>query len=139
MTEKPAKNFTFRKSARLSRKKHIKELFEEGSSFFIFPFKVLYREDPQHLLPSNQVLISVPKKFNKSAVKRNKIKRLIREAYRLNQHILSEASDKKYFIAYIYVSGDILQYKEVENKLNKVLIRLKNIALGRNSRKPDKI
>ena len=129
MTEKPIR-FAFKKSARLSRRKDIKELFEKGSSFFLYPFKVLYLLDSQNRASSNQVLISVPKKHQKTAVNRNRIKRLIREAYRLNQHILSEVSDKKLLIAYIYVSGDLLEYKEVETKLKKVLVRLKNIAQG---------
>jgi ribonuclease P protein component len=136
LTEKPVIRFTFNKSARLSSRKDIKELFEKGSSFFLFPFKVLYLEDQQENNPSNQVLISVPKRHHKTAVKRNRIKRLIREAYRLNQHILSEVSDKKLLIAYIYVSGDVLQYKEVESKLKKVLIRLKNIVQGKEPSKP---
>ena len=130
MTEKPVIRFTFNKSARLSSRKDIKELFEKGSSFFIYPFKVLYLEDLQERISSNQVLISVPKKHQKTAVNRNRIKRLIREAYRLNRHILSEVSDKKLWIAYIYVSGDVLEYKEVETKLKKVLVRLKNMASG---------
>ena len=50
---------------------------------------------------------------------------MIREAYRTNQHILSETSDKKFFIAYIYVGKDVLQFKEVESKLIKALLRLK--------------
>ncbi|NNF21326.1 MAG: ribonuclease P protein component [Saprospiraceae bacterium] len=129
--------FTFNKSARLSSRKDIKELFEKGSSFFLFPFKVLYLEDPQQSSSTHQVLISVPKKNHKSAVKRNRIKRLIREAYRLNQHIISEVSEKKLLIAYIYVSGDVLPYKEVETKLKKVLIRLKNIVQGKESSKPE--
>ena len=131
MTEKPVIRFTFKKSARLSRRKDIKELFEKGSSFFLFPFKVLYLEDSQDGISANQVLISVPKKHQKTAVNRNRIKRLIREAYRLNQHILAEVTDKKLLIAYIYVSGDVLEYKEVEIKLKKVLVRLKNIIQGK--------
>lgn len=136
LTEKPVIRFTFNKSARLSSRKDIKELFEKGSSFFLFPFKVLYLEDQKENNPSHQILISVPKRHHKTAVNRNRIKRLIREAYRLNQHILSEVSDKKLLIAYIYVSGDVLQYKEVESKLKKVLIRLKNIVQGEESSKP---
>lgn len=129
MTDRLPLKYTFTKAARLSRKKYIKDLFETGSSLFIFPLKVLYKEDTQSRIKNNQVLISVPKKFHKTAVKRNRIKRLIREAYRINQFILSDATDKKYFIAYIYVTENIFEFKELENKLKESLVRLKNIAL----------
>jgi ribonuclease P protein component len=134
LTEKPASKFTFNKSARLSSKKDIKELFDKGSSFFLHPFKVLYLEDTLDRIQSNQILITVPKRNHKTAVKRNKIKRLIRESYRLNQFILSEATDKKFFIAYIYISEDLPTFKEVESKLKKVLLRLKSITLGKERR-----
>ena len=50
---------------------------------------------------------------------------MIREGYRTNHHILSESSNNKFFIAYIYVSKDVLEFKEVESKLKKTLLRLK--------------
>ena len=133
MTEKPINRYTFKKSARLSGRKKIQELFEKGSSFFLFPFKILYLEDGGNDSKSHQVLISVPKKFHKSAVGRNRIKRRIREAYRLNQHIIQPASHKKLMIAYIYVTSDVLDYKKIESKLKKSLIRLKNKVIEETS------
>ena len=127
MTAKPDKRFTFRKTERLSRKKDIKELFEKGSSFFLYPFKVLYLSSTEDEV-DNRILISVPKKLVKSAVKRNLLKRRIRESYRLNKHIIAEGTSSKYFIAYIYVARDVLDYKEVETKLKKVLQRLRDIS-----------
>ena len=74
--------FTFKKSERLSQKKSIQELFDKGSSFYLYPFKVFFipSEAPDH-----QILISVPKNIFKRAVDRNTIKRRIREGYRLNK------------------------------------------------------
>lgn len=94
-------------------------------------------ENPDKDSSTNQVLISVPKKNHRNAVNRNRIKRLIREAYRQNQHIISEVSEEKLLIAYIYVSEDILRYKEIETKLKKVLLRLKSIIQGKESSKSE--
>ncbi len=115
--------FTLRKKERLSSKKHIQELFDDGSSFFLFPFKVFYQAHNEDTLPT-QWLISVPKKLHKRAVDRNLIKRRVREAYRLHKHQISLSSEKSLFIAYIYVSKEILPYSEIENKLNQSLHRL---------------
>ncbi len=116
--------FTFKKSERLSRKKDIQELFQNGSSFFLFPFKILYITQLHADIPFHHILLRVPKKYHKKAVARNLIKRRLREAYRKNKHLLPSPKEKKYFIAYIYVCNDVLTFKEIENKLKQVLLRL---------------
>src|SRR6266446_10214859 len=96
--------FTFKKEERLSRKKLIDELFKSGSSFYLAPFRIIFAPPEKigtglNLPPEKvginsgetscaraapaQVLISVSTKNFKRAVDRNKIKRLIREAYRM--------------------------------------------------------
>ncbi len=74
--------FTFKKSERLSSKKDIQELFNNGSSFYLYPFKVITL--PADTSKLHQVLFSVPKRLFKRAVDRNLLKRRMREAYRLN-------------------------------------------------------
>ena len=115
--------FTFKKKERLSRKKYIQELFNNGSSFFLYPFKVFYLPHNEEGTPT-QWLISVPKKLHKTAVARNLIKRRVREAYRLHKNQINLSSGKSLFIAYIYVSNEILPYEEIENKLNLSFVRL---------------
>jgi len=73
---------TFKKGERLSSEKSIATLFAEGDSFFQYPFKVVYKKEQSTYPFSVQLLISVSKRNFKKAVDRNKIKRLIREAYR---------------------------------------------------------
>lgn len=111
---------TFRKSERLYQKKKIKELFTRGSSFYLYPFKVIFLKDED--LANNQVLISVPKRNFKKAVHRNLLKRRIREAYRLNK-ALFKIPDKLQ-IAYIYTSKELLEFNVIEKKLNKTTERL---------------
>lgn len=114
--------FTFKKEERLSKEKTIQELFEKGSSFYLYPFKVFFRENPDHAVPHHQVLISVSKKNFKSAVDRNLIKRRIREAYRLNKNLIGDRN--KLLIAYIYSVKEILPSAQIQERLVKTFKRL---------------
>jgi ribonuclease P protein component len=112
--------FRFSKSERLHKRNAIQELFEKGSSFYLNPFKIIYQNSVT--TDHHQVLFSVSKRNFKKAVDRNLIKRRMREAYRLNKHILPESPKRQ--IAYIYIPKEILTYKEIETKLIESLKRL---------------
>ena len=111
------------KSERLSSQKQIQALFTEGKSFSTPPFVIRYCKLADQSLPSNQVLVSVSKRNFKRAVDRNRLKRQIREAYRLNKHLLTNMPDK-YAIAYIYTFKKMIPYKDLENKLIESISRL---------------
>jgi len=113
--------FTFRKEERLSKEKLIQELFDKGSSFYLFPFKVFFMPNPDQGYPFHQVVISVSKRSFKRAVDRNLIKRRIREAYRLNKGLLS--MQNKLLIAYIYSVKDILPSVQIHERLVKTFKR----------------
>ena len=81
-------SFTFKKAERLCSKKTIEKLFAEGKSFLSFPLKVVVLEMPDSGEYKAQAAFTVSKKIFKKAVKRNLVKRKMREAYRLNKHIL---------------------------------------------------
>jgi len=126
MFEKPdnALKFTFKKSERLSSKKYIKELFDNGSSFYLYPFKVIVLANTETEIDLNQILITVPKRIYKRAVDRNKIKRLIREAYRLNKHHLVKGTNQTFRIGYIYTAKECLTFHVIQDKLKLSLDRI---------------
>ena len=113
--------YSFRKEERLSKEKDIQELFEKGSSFYLYPFKIILRHNPDQTYQFHQVLISVPARNFKRAVDRNLLKRRIREAYRLNKALLKES--KKLMIAYIYTPKEILTFDQLQEKLIKAFKR----------------
>lgn len=119
------------KSERLSSHKQIQKLFSGGKSFAIHPFVVKYFVLQNQEVENHQVLVSVSKRNFKRAVDRNRIKRQIREAYRLNKHIIADLPDK-YAIAYIYTFKEKIQFKNLESKLIECLSRLKTELDTRN-------
>ena len=118
------RSFTFTKNERLSKDKTIKELFEKGSSFYLYPFKVIHIPNSDTSANAiNQVLISVSSRQFKRAVDRNKIKRRIREAYRLQKEVLNTKSEKTIF-TFIYTAKEILPYAELKEKVLSALTKL---------------
>ena len=117
-------SFSLKKHEILRSKKKIKELFDNGSSFFLYPYKVFFIPNPS--LNNNEVLFTVSKKTFKRAVDRNLIRRRMREAYRLNKNILksNEKESLSISIGLIYISKFKLPYIDIENKLKQVFIRL---------------
>jgi ribonuclease P protein component len=87
-----------------------------------FPFKLVYSYSPRDRSPV-KIVISVPKKIHKKAVKRNFVRRRIKEAYRLNKHVIHEAVGQKITlnIVFIYISPNIVSYAEIEKKLSKTM------------------
>ena len=123
--------FTFAKEEKLTGKSHIDRLFGEGKSLGEYPFRVLYyfSEKPE-TFPA-RILIAVPGKKFKKATDRNRIRRRIREAYRLNRHLLTEESGKPIpciHVGIIYTgeAADI-PFRDVENKIKTCLVRLNRL------------
>jgi ribonuclease P protein component len=115
----------FRKKEHLCSQKIIGELFKSGKVVKQFPFKLVYSYSPYDLSPV-KIAISVPKKIYKRAVKRNFIRRRIREAYRLNKHVIHKVVEQKITlnIIVIYVSPNIASYAKIEKKLIEILSTL---------------
>ncbi|WP_057938232.1 ribonuclease P protein component [Algoriphagus resistens] len=120
-------NYRLPKSERLHADKLIKELFNEGSSFFLYPFKVQFFVKKDGCTGTSQVLFSVSKKKIKKAVGRNFVKRRMREAYRLNKALLPPSAPAM-SIGLIYVSSELMEFSVIETKLIQALKKLGNIV-----------
>jgi ribonuclease P protein component len=118
----------FRKSERLCSQKQIEALFSSGDTLFHFPFKIFFAiASPEAGKPCCQTAISVPKRNFKRAVKRNLLKRRIREAFRNNKPIIYqpvEQQHKAVNLFFHYVSPEILDYARIETSLREALAKL---------------
>ena len=121
------------KSERLHAEKSIKELFEKGSSFFLYPFKVMFWVGEELEESPNQVLFSVSKKKIKKATARNYIKRRLKEAYRLNKALLAPSG---LLLGFVFVGEAKMSFGELEPKMKQVLQKLPN-ELSKNLGKHD--
>ena len=117
----------FPASERIKSIKTAEELFSKGSSYYLYPFRILYIKKSDYSEGLPQILISVPKRNFKKAIDRNRLKRQIREAYRLNKQGIFESLPKDKipaFIGIIFTSKEKLPYKVLEEKLILILQRL---------------
>jgi ribonuclease P protein component len=119
---------TFTKDERLRSKILIKKLFEEGEKWNYYPFRIIVLKST---IPSGypiQLLISVPKSIYRKAVDRNRIRRLIREAFRKNKYLLYEtleANHTQLMVCFQYTAKVILSYQLIQEKIIVLLQRLK--------------
>lgn len=128
MTEKDLK-YTLHKEERLYAQKRIDALFSQGESFISYPLRVVFvtrKREEQDVFPSS-ILVSVSKKRFKRAVKRNRVKRLIKEAYRLNKHMFISNTELSFDIAFLYLKNELPQYSEIE----KAILKTANILRER--------
>jgi ribonuclease P protein component len=122
---------TFSKAEKLCNKKLIDKLFTKGTSFFSYPFKVIYFfAEANDSFTANypaKVLFTTSKRHFKKAVDRNRIKRLLRESYRKNKSSFYDELDKKglkLVIGFIFNGKELPLYRDVEKKIIDIIHRL---------------
>jgi ribonuclease P protein component len=113
-------NFTYPKNEKLKSKITIDLLFSKGKSVSKYPLRLVYVESdygiPEGSDQNLKMGVSVSKKYFKRAVDRNYFKRVLRETYRLNKHLLTENLDKPYAFMFFYQTKERLTYEEINTK-----------------------
>ena len=126
--------FTYPKIEKLKSKITIDLLFSKGKSVSKYPLRLVFVESDYGISEESvqklKMGVSVSKKYFKHAVDRNYFKRVLRETYRLNKHILIDNLDKKYAFMFFYQTKDRLTYDEINTKtiqlFEKFVQQLKN-------------
>lgn len=117
----------FSKEERICNEIEITRLFEQGESFICYPVRVVWLEDKEETSKIVKVLISVSKKKLRHAVDRNHVKRLVREAYRLNKTVfVNTIAETKISlsICFIWLPSDLVDFKKVDRKMTDALARI---------------
>lgn len=124
-----AERFTLSKEERICSKKLINELFTgNGRSMTAFPLRVVFMKrtivDDQ---PRAAMLVSVPKRYFKHAVDRNRVKRQVREAFRRNKSIITQNltdDHEAVVMAFVWLTNEKYPSSEVENRMVRLLTRI---------------
>lgn len=125
------KHYGFPRSEKLKSVARTGLLFSSGKSFWIFPCSVYYRIGGKPELQKSQILVSVGKHYFKHAVDRNRMKRLLRESFRLHKHRLMEAAQEAglcFNMALVYKSRNLMGFAAVEASMLAILARMEEIV-----------
>lgn len=130
-----AKRFGLPQSERLKSRKQIDSLFKEGKGFSVFPVRVMYQVTRPEADSSLQIGVTASKRYFKKAVDRNRIKRLLREAYRLQKEELLaqvKTSGKQVIVFFLYTDKTIASFDTIKTAMAKCLKKLGAIAGNEN-------
>lgn len=121
--------YTFKKEERLCNKRFLANLFQSGSSFVFYPYRISFLKSSQLPSPA-QVVISVPKRRFKKAVDRNLLKRRMREAYRLHKAALLYTflteNESEVLLAIQYIGKEMLDFDLIFNRMENALRRFQH-------------
>ncbi|QOD59687.1 ribonuclease P protein component [Polaribacter haliotis] len=113
--------YTLGKNERLKSRKLIEKLYEQGNSVKAFPLRMMYVQTEHTSDFPVQMGVSVAKRNFKRAVDRNRIKRLMRESYRLQKEIVYDNVDKPYVFMISYLGREEWKYEDLFPKMEKLL------------------
>lgn len=114
---------SFPKKERLKSRKLIEQLFQEGKTLKRFPLKLFYLKTDLPEAVTCQVAMAVPKKKVRQAVKRNRIKRLMRETYRLEKEPIFNKLLGNYALLFLYLGEESPDYGQMEDAMKALLMR----------------
>lgn len=117
----------FRKQERLCGEIRTEKLFASGKGFIVYPLRIVYLVTDKEENAPVRVLFSVPKKKIRLAVNRNRIKRLLRENYRINKHVIvaeMEKKDASLHLGIVYLSNELTDYGCIGEKMVAAIQRL---------------
>jgi ribonuclease P protein component len=127
------KKFTLGKNERLKSRKRIENLFNEGKKLVVSPFMVLYTVEQASAEPHLLFGAGVSSKNFRKSVDRNRIKRLIREAYRLQKTSLSDKIKERQLqldVFFVYTGKELPLYKDLFKKIGLILNKLDKLTGG---------
>ena len=113
--------FTLGKQERLKSRKLIEKLYKEGNSVKAFPLRMMYLKTTHTSDFPAQIGVSVPKRNFKKAPDRNRLKRLMRETYRLQKAIVYDNLNEPYVFMISYLGRDKWRYEDLHAKMEKLL------------------
>lgn len=113
--------FSYNKDEKLKSRKLIKELFEKGKALSVFPLRLIYFKKNHNGKQPLKTGVSVSKRNFKLAVHRNRIKRMMREVYRLNKYELYDHLNEKYIFMFIYLGKEEVPYQKLDDKMKELI------------------
>jgi len=129
-----AKVFTYQKTDKLKSRKQTQHLFSTGQAINVFPIRLIYTIEPIEAATSNgsftsllQAGVGAPSRTFRKAVQRNRVKRLLREAYRLEKpNFISQATldNKRINLFFLYTDALVLTQVEIQGKVKEALALL---------------
>ena len=119
--------FSFNKQEKLKSRKLIQQLFAEGKSFLVFPIKVMYLQVAEPMDAPIKIGVSASSRGFKKAVDRNRLKRILREQYRLNKlplHHFAGQHNKQLAVFFLYIGKTLPETGLVEKKMPLIIQKL---------------